>query len=59
MANHKYNYPKGFELEKPEKITRQCLKCAKKFKAEGKYVRLCGNCKRENNQLPVEHEVIG
>lgn len=59
MANYKYNYPKNFELEKPEKVIRDCLKCGKSFKADGKYVRLCTNCKKENEQLPVEHEVIG
>ena len=35
-------------LEKPDKFDRSCLKCSRKFKALGKFMRICDACKETN-----------
>ena len=35
-------------LEKPDEFDRSCLKCSQKFKALGKFTRICDACKETN-----------
>ena len=40
------------------KVVRKCLKCDKEFIAKGKHIRLCNKCKKDNLEIPEEHQVL-
>lgn len=45
---------RDFSKPKPETVSRCCLKCDDRFKAPGRFVRLCPRCRRQAEGIYAE-----
>jgi hypothetical protein len=52
-------YIKKPELRSLKRIKRTCLKCDRKFVAEGKFNRICGPCTESNKQIIFGRYIVG
>jgi len=51
-------YSKKPELWKSKRVMRTCLKCDRKFVAEGRFNRICGRCTESNRQIIFGHYIM-
>ena len=52
-------YIKKPELRRLKRFKRTCLKCDRKFIAEGRFNRICGRCTESNRQIILGRYIVG